>query len=203
MIVSRGVRLGYGVGSFCTATFGAVPGLLLLYYMTNFLAVPAWFAGVVVAAPKVWDLVVNPLVGRWSDHTVSRMGPRRPWMLAGACTLPLAFALLLAGPPLTGVPAAGVFTGLWTAIESAVSAFGGLIFGAVLTMGGFVSSDPGRPVLQPDSAITAVLLGQTAVPAFIIFLAVLMTFRYQLTADHVLHDPQQPSTSGEIRPAAP
>lgn len=104
--VSRGVRLGYGLGSFCTATFGAVPGLLLLYYMTNFLAVPAWLAGVVVTAPKVWDLVINPLVGRWSDRTVSRMGPRRPWMLAGATTLPITFFLVFAGPPLTGTPAA-------------------------------------------------------------------------------------------------
>ncbi|MBF8186509.1 MFS transporter [Nonomuraea sp. K274] len=104
--VPGGVRLGYGVGSFCTATVGAVPGLLLLYYMTNFLAVPAWLAGIVVTAPKVWDLIINPLVGRWSDRTRSRMGPRRPWLLAGACTLPVAFFLVFAGPPLTGVPAA-------------------------------------------------------------------------------------------------
>ncbi|TMS00736.1 MFS transporter [Nonomuraea basaltis] len=104
--VPRGVRLGYGVGSFCTATVNAVPGLLLLYYMTNFLAVPAWLAGVVVTAPKVWDLIINPLVGRWSDRTVSRWGPRRPWLLAGACTLPIAFFLVFAGPPLTGAPAA-------------------------------------------------------------------------------------------------
>ncbi|MGW0806996.1 MFS transporter [Nonomuraea sp. NPDC002799] len=104
--VPRSVRLGYGVGSFCTATVNAVPGLLLLYYMTNFMAVPAWLAGVVVTAPKVWDLVVNPLIGRWSDRTRSRLGPRRPWLLAGACTLPIAFFLVFAGPPLTGVPAA-------------------------------------------------------------------------------------------------
>ncbi|MFI6298124.1 MFS transporter [Nonomuraea sp. NPDC050790] len=104
--VPRGVRLGYGVGSFCTATFAAVPGLLLLYYMTNFLAVPAWLAGAIVAAPKVWDLVINPLVGRWSDRTRSRLGPRRPWLLAGALTLPLAFVAVFAGPPLRGLPAA-------------------------------------------------------------------------------------------------
>ncbi|MEV0615585.1 MFS transporter [Nonomuraea sp. NPDC050404] len=104
--VPTGVRLGYGVGSFCTATVNAVPGLLLLFYMTNFLAVPAWLAGVVVTAPKIWDLVINPLVGRWSDRTTSRWGPRRPWLLAGACTLPVAFFLVFAGPPLTGVPAA-------------------------------------------------------------------------------------------------
>ncbi|WP_043618424.1 MFS transporter [Nonomuraea candida] len=109
--VPKGVRLGYGVGSFCTATVNAVPGLLLLFYMTNFLAVPAWLAGVVVTAPKVWDLFINPLVGRWSDRTVSRWGPRRPWLLAGACTLPVAFFLVFAGPPLTGVPAA-LYVGL-------------------------------------------------------------------------------------------
>ncbi|MDA0636556.1 MFS transporter [Nonomuraea sp. MCN248] len=104
--VPRGVRLGYGVGSFCTATFGSVPGLLLLFYMTNFLAVPAWLAGIVVTAPKVWDLLLNPMVGRWSDRTSSRLGPRRPWLLAGALTLPVAFFLVFAGPPLTGYPAA-------------------------------------------------------------------------------------------------
>ena len=90
--VSRGVRLGYGVGSFCTATFGAVPGLLLLYYMTNFLAVPAWLAGVVVTAPKVWDLVINPLVGRWSDRTVSRLGPAARGCWPARATLPIMFA---------------------------------------------------------------------------------------------------------------
>ncbi|MET8868691.1 MFS transporter [Nonomuraea sp. NPDC004580] len=104
--VPKGVRFGYGIGSFCTSTVNAVPGLLLLFYMTNFLAVPAWLAGVVVSAPKIWDLIINPLVGRWSDRTVSRWGPRRPWLLAGACTLPVAFFLVFAGPPLTGVPAA-------------------------------------------------------------------------------------------------
>ncbi|MEV4171104.1 MFS transporter [Nonomuraea sp. NPDC049709] len=121
--VPRGVRVGYGVGSFCTATVNAVPGLLLLYYMTNFLAVPAWLAGVVVTAPKVWDLVINPLVGRWSDRTRSRMGPRRPWMLAGACTLPIAFFLVFAGPPLTGYPAAAYVGVCFLATATAYALF--------------------------------------------------------------------------------
>ncbi|MGW4641412.1 MFS transporter [Sphaerisporangium sp. NPDC004334] len=110
--VPRSVRLGYGVGSFCTATFSAIPGLLLLFYMTNILAVPALLAGVVVFAPKAWDLVINPLVGQWSDRTVSRWGPRRPWLLAGAAILPVAFALTFSGPPLTGTPAA-LFVGVF------------------------------------------------------------------------------------------
>ncbi|WP_432925634.1 MFS transporter [Microbispora sp. CA-135349] len=109
--VSLGVRLGYAVGSFCTANFATIPGLLLLFYMTNVLAVPAAFAGVVLFLPKAWDLIANTLVGRWSDRTVSRWGPRRPWLLAGALVLPVSFALMFAGPPLTGAPA-GVYVGL-------------------------------------------------------------------------------------------
>jgi GPH family glycoside/pentoside/hexuronide:cation symporter len=98
----RSARLGYGIGSFCSGTFSTVPGLLLLYYLTNVLAVPAAVAGFVVFLPKVWDLVVNPLVGRLSDRTASR----RPWLLAGAAALPPAFVLTFAGPPLRGGAAA-------------------------------------------------------------------------------------------------
>jgi GPH family glycoside/pentoside/hexuronide:cation symporter len=103
---TRSARLGYGVGSFCSGTFSTVPGLLLLYYLTNVLAVPAGAAGLVVFLPKAWDLVVNPLVGRLSDRGVSR----RPWLLAGAAALPPVFVLTFAGPPLRGGPA-GLYVG--------------------------------------------------------------------------------------------
>ncbi|RAY15719.1 MFS transporter [Actinomadura craniellae] len=102
----RSVQIGYGIGSFCSGTFSTVPGLLLLYYLTNVLAVPAGVAGLVVFLPKAWDLVINPYVGRWSD----RSGTRRPWLLGGAATLPVAFVLVFAGPPLRGM-AAALFVG--------------------------------------------------------------------------------------------
>ncbi|WP_242454549.1 MFS transporter, partial [Bailinhaonella thermotolerans] len=121
--VSRGVRLGYGLGSFCTGTFSSVPGLLLLFYMTNVLAVPAWLAGLVAFLPKAWDLFINPYVGRLSDRTRSPMGPRRPWLLVGALTLPPAFALTFAGPPLTGVPAAVYVTVLFFLAATAYAFF--------------------------------------------------------------------------------
>lgn len=118
----RSVQIGYGLGSFCAGTFSTVPGLLLLYYLTNVLAVPAWTAGLVVFLPKVWDLVINPQVGRRSDRTVSRFGPRRPWLLAGALTLPPAFALTFAGPPLQGLPA-GLYVGGWMLLAATAYAF--------------------------------------------------------------------------------
>jgi glycoside/pentoside/hexuronide:cation symporter, GPH family len=100
----RHIRVGYGLGSFCAGTFNTIPGLLLLYYMTNALDVPAATAGVAAFLPKLWDLVISPFVGRLSD----RAGSRRPWLLAGAVTLPPAFVLMFAGAPLRGASAAVV-----------------------------------------------------------------------------------------------
>ena len=70
--IARPVRVGYGLGSFCTGTFSTVPGLLLLYYLTNVIGVRAVIAGTAVFVPKAWDLIINPVVGRLSDRTRSR-----------------------------------------------------------------------------------------------------------------------------------
>jgi glycoside/pentoside/hexuronide:cation symporter, GPH family len=96
--LSRGTHVGYALGSIGTAAFGTVPGLLLLYYLTDVLGVAAGVAGLVVFAPKAWDVVLNPWIGNRSDRTESRWGPRRPWMLAGGVTLPPLFVLVFAGP---------------------------------------------------------------------------------------------------------
>ena len=94
------VRVGYGLGSFATGTFGTVPGLLLLYYLTDILGVAAGIAGLLVFLPKAWDVLLNPWIGSLSDRTTHRWGPRRPWMLLGALTMPLCFAAMFAAPGL-------------------------------------------------------------------------------------------------------
>ncbi|MBW4717951.1 MFS transporter [Saccharothrix obliqua] len=88
------VRAGYAMGSFVTGAFGTVPGLLLLPYLTDGLAVPAAVAGLLVLAPKAWDVLLNPVAGRVSD----RAGARRPFLLRGGATVAVLFAALFAGP---------------------------------------------------------------------------------------------------------
>ncbi|MER6510968.1 MFS transporter [Nonomuraea sp. NPDC001636] len=95
---SRGRLLGYGVGSVGTGVFSAVPGLLLLYYLTDMLGVPAAVAGAVLVAPKIWDVLLNPLVGAASDREAVRTGRRTRLLAVGAATLPVAFALMFAVP---------------------------------------------------------------------------------------------------------
>ncbi|HEU4567328.1 MAG TPA: MFS transporter [Marmoricola sp.] len=92
------VRAGYGLGSVATGTFGTVPGLLLLPYLTDTLGIAALWAGVIVFAPKAWDVVLNPVAGGISDRTVDPRGPRRPFLLRGGLTLAGCFALLFAAP---------------------------------------------------------------------------------------------------------
>jgi Na+/melibiose symporter-like transporter len=98
--LDRRTVAGYAIGSAATGTFGTVPGLVLLFFLTDTLAVPAAVAGAAVFVPKFFDVFWNPVVGGWSDRTSSRWGPRRPWMLAGGLTLPVLFVLVFTVPDL-------------------------------------------------------------------------------------------------------
>ncbi|MGH3423675.1 MAG: MFS transporter [Nocardioidaceae bacterium] len=97
--LSARVRRGYALGSVATGTFGTVPGLLLLPYLTDTLGIGAAVAGAIVFVPKAWDVVLNPVAGRISDRSASPRGRRRPFLLRAGLALALCFALLFAGPP--------------------------------------------------------------------------------------------------------
>ncbi len=92
------VRAGYGLGSVATGTFGTVPGLMLLPYLTDTLGIAAVLAGLIVFVPKAWDVVLNPIAGRISDRSTDPRGPRRPFLLKAGLLLALLFALLFAAP---------------------------------------------------------------------------------------------------------
>ncbi len=117
------VRAGYALGGVATGSFGTVPGLMLLPYLTERLGVPAAVAGIIVFAPKAWDVVLNPIAGRISDHSRSPQGPRRPFLLRAGLTLAVAFALLFAGPATPRALAAGWVAVLFLACATAYAFF--------------------------------------------------------------------------------
>jgi GPH family glycoside/pentoside/hexuronide:cation symporter len=96
-------RLGYAL---CNVGMGigAVPAnVLLLYYLTEVVGLQAGLAGVVVALPKLWDALVDPIFGGWVDQLAMRTGRRGPVTLA-ACggyvaTLVLVFSLPMIAAP--------------------------------------------------------------------------------------------------------
>ena len=81
-------RRGYGLGSVATGSFGTVPGLLLLPYLTDRLGIAAGLAGLVVFLPKAWDVLLNPVAGRISDRSTNPAGRRRPFLIrsGSACS---------------------------------------------------------------------------------------------------------------------
>lgn len=81
-----------------TATFSVVPGLLLLVYLTDTVGAAPALAGGLLLVAKVWDVVIDPALGAWSDRSAAKRGSRRPWLLLGGATLPLAFAAMFAVP---------------------------------------------------------------------------------------------------------
>ncbi|WP_229400452.1 MFS transporter [Micromonospora okii] len=81
----------------------------------------------------------------------------------------------------TGRRQAGVFTGLWTAGETFGLALGPGIYGLVLALSGYVSSDTGAAAAQSDTARLGVLLGFTVVPALLVAPPLLLLRRYDLT----------------------
>lgn len=92
--------VGFGVGSLGTGVFSTVPSILLLYFMTSVLAVPAALAALTVFLPKFWDVLIDPGIGMLSDRTRSRWGRRRPYMLAGAIGMAVLFVMLFSVPVL-------------------------------------------------------------------------------------------------------
>ena len=101
--LSRSRLLAFGVGSVGTGVFSALPGLLLLYYLTDVLGVVAWFAGLVLVLPKFWDVIISPVIGTASDREAVRTGGRSRLMLTGALLLPVLFAAMFSAPTSTPI----------------------------------------------------------------------------------------------------
>ena len=68
---------GYAVGSLGTGGFATLPGLVLVFYLTDTLGVAALFAGALVTLAKIWDVLIDPLIGASSDRRLRRTGSRR------------------------------------------------------------------------------------------------------------------------------
>lgn len=111
LTLPRGPLAGFATGSLGMGVWVTVPGLLLLYFLTDVLAVAPWLAGLTLLLPKIADVLLHPWIGHLCDVEQARRGHRRRLLLAG-CALPLAFAALFAVPGgLTGAAAAG-----WVAV---------------------------------------------------------------------------------------
>ncbi|MTB88623.1 MFS transporter [Aeromicrobium senzhongii] len=107
-----GALSAYASGSFGMGVWVTVPGLLLLYFLTDILGVAAALAGLTLLLPKIIDVVIHPMIGSRSDRQARALGHRRR-MMTGGVALGLAMVAMFTVPSsLEGAPAAA-WVGGW------------------------------------------------------------------------------------------
>ena len=97
--LSLKVKLGYGVCDLGGNLFFTVIAFMLPIFLTDTVGLGAGLAGTALMVGKIWDGVTDPTVGYLSDHTRTRFGRRRPWMLAGSVPLFLGMWLMFTRIP--------------------------------------------------------------------------------------------------------
>lgn len=97
-----GEKLAYSMGGVANHYMANVLPAIVLPIFSVGLGVEAWKVGVALAVPRVWDAITDPIIGHLSDSCKSRMGRRRPFILAGAIATFATYSLLWAPSPSWG-----------------------------------------------------------------------------------------------------
>ena len=81
--------IGYGLGDVANNFVFAMGTLFLLHYYTDVAGIGAAAAGTLLMLVRVYDAAMDLVAGRVIDHTTSRWGRFRPYLLWGAAPLML------------------------------------------------------------------------------------------------------------------
>lgn len=87
-------KFGWSFGQVAIASHMAIIAVYLLFYLTDVHKIPAALAGTLVLLPRIWNIVLDPLMGAISDRTRTRWGRRRPFLLVGSVVWGAAFAAM-------------------------------------------------------------------------------------------------------------
>ena len=111
------LKVSWGVGGLGTTSMLYLLSTFVVFFLVRHVGVPAAIATSLLAATRLYDALINPVVGSLSDRSASRWGRRRPWMLAGAVLAPLGCLAVFHPPALPPGPA------LYVAIFVALALF--------------------------------------------------------------------------------
>jgi GPH family glycoside/pentoside/hexuronide:cation symporter len=96
--IPTGMKVGYSVGDFGANLVIQTVGIYLMFFFTDVFGIVPALAGAIFLYSKMWEAVSNPLMGVISDHTDTRWGKKRPYLLFGAVPLGAAVFLLFFSP---------------------------------------------------------------------------------------------------------
>ncbi len=92
----------YGSGDLGFSLTSTIIAAYFAIFLTDVVGVRAGVAAIAIAIGRTWDYVNDPLFGYISDHTHTRWGRRRPFLLFGPIPFAIVFTLMWWRPPIQG-----------------------------------------------------------------------------------------------------
>lgn len=116
-------KWSYGVGDFSFSLTDTIKNVYLALFLTDVVGVSAAVAAMIFFIGSTWDYINDPLAGYITDHTRSRWGRRRPFILFGTIPFALTFILLWFKPPFETAAAIGIYYSLVVALFDTAATF--------------------------------------------------------------------------------
>ncbi len=92
--IPTGEKLAYGAGAVPENLFNALLNQFGQNVFTMVFAMNPALVGTILAIPRLWDAIFDPIVGNFSDNLQSPWGRRKPLMLVGSILASFTFAAI-------------------------------------------------------------------------------------------------------------
>ncbi|MCU0377823.1 MAG: MFS transporter [Bacteroidales bacterium] len=92
--ITIGQLAAYSAGGIIPIALFNIAGQLVGLMGNISLGLSAFWLGLIMIIPRLWDAFSDPIVGHLSDNTRSRMGRRRPYLLIGGIAVAVFFVVM-------------------------------------------------------------------------------------------------------------
>jgi glycoside/pentoside/hexuronide:cation symporter, GPH family len=195
--ISRKAKLGFGAGEFSSSIFFTITSFWLMNFLTDEVRLSAALAGSALLVGKIWDAVIDPFIGYISDHTRSRWGRRRPYILFFAIPFGAAFVLMFRNPGIAEQGGKFLWAMLTYIFFCTVYSFTNIPYNALLpemskdynertnisgykqafaVIGTLLGAGAAMPLMALFAGRTAGYIGMSAIFGFLAALSLLATF---------------------------
>ncbi len=195
--IARKVKIGFGAGEFSSSIFFTITSFWLMNFLTDEVRLSAALAGSALLVGKIWDAVIDPFIGYFSDHTRSRWGRRRPYILFFAIPFGIAFVLMFRNPGIEAQTGKFIWTMLTYIFFCTVYSFTNIPYNALLpeisqdynertnisgykqafaVIGTLLGAGAAMPLMALFASRTAGYIGMSAIFGLLAALSLLFTF---------------------------